>query len=90
MASTVIALLTLWVVIFGSLAAGIWTSKGGRWGTGFLLGAVFGLLGLLYVAAARPLKLDKDWRSCPHCLEPMHARATTCPHCSLLSERVSR
>src|SRR5437588_7539425 len=44
----------IWVVLFGTVSALIWQSKGGRLGRGFLWGGLLGILGLIYVVAAKP------------------------------------
>jgi hypothetical protein len=73
----------LWALLFSTVTALIWESKGGRFVAGFLLGFFLSVLGLVYVVAARPNpeRLGADWRSCPHCAEPMREYASACPHC---------
>lgn len=84
-----ISILALWVIL-GLVSGGIWSSKGGEWFFGALLGLVLGVFGLAYVAFARPR--PRVWsargtmRECPHCLEPMRREAPTCPHCHRDSE----
>ena len=66
--------------IFGFISAGIWRSKDGDYGAGFLLGFVLSFLGLAYVAFASPRR-PQGRRVCPHCRELMRAEGTICPHC---------
>jgi hypothetical protein len=39
-------------VLFGLWCASLWKDRGGQWLTGFLIGFVFGILGLVYVLLA--------------------------------------
>jgi hypothetical protein len=84
----VVAVVLLWVLLFGAVAGSIWRNKGGAYASGFMWGAVFGFLGLLYVGLAKPrgASLGRHMRECPWCLEPMRAEARVCPHCQRESE----
>jgi hypothetical protein len=39
-------------VLFGLMSASLWKDRGGQWLTGFLIGFVFGVFGLIYVLLA--------------------------------------
>ena len=74
--------LLLWA-LFAFVSAAIWSSKGGSGFAGFMLGALLGVFGLVYVAAATP-SVDQQVvpsRECPFCREAMKAEASVCPHC---------
>jgi hypothetical protein len=92
------AVVTIWLiqaVISGLLAAYIWSSKGGSFGAGFWLGALFGLLGLLFVGFANPqgaanlgsgssslVSGQSSLKKCPMCAEDdIRADAKICKHC---------
>jgi hypothetical protein len=67
------------------LAAGFWllsafvarsfASEHGRARVGFFLGLAYGPLGVI-MALLLPSAAD-----CPFCYEPVHIKATICPHC---------
>jgi hypothetical protein len=78
---------------FVLLAAGFWllsavvarsfASDRGRATAGFFLGLLYGPLGVV-MALLLPSATDGDVRrsgSCPFCYEPVHVKATICPHC---------
>jgi hypothetical protein len=72
-------------VIFGVICAAIWSNKGGSGVSGFLIGLLLGLIGLIVVAVATPgggvkAKAAAS-RECPHCKELMRRDASVCPHC---------
>jgi hypothetical protein len=50
-----LGLLLIDVLVFGFVAGAIWQNKGGSFGAGFAWGALLGILGLIYVAAAKPV-----------------------------------
>lgn len=54
MAGAIVGIILVQGVLFGAVASGIWSSKGGSAGAGFALGFFLGLLGLIYMAAAKP------------------------------------
>jgi hypothetical protein len=70
---------------FALLAAGFWllsalvarsfASDRGRARAGFFLGLVYGPLGVVMAL------LLSSAASCPFCYEPVHGKATICPHC---------
>jgi hypothetical protein len=70
---------------FVLLAAGFWVlsaivarsfaSDRGRGKAGFFLGLVYGPLGVIMAL------LLPSADSCPFCYEPVHIKATICPHC---------
>ena len=73
-----------WVVLFGFVCSAIWSNKGGDGFTGFLIGAVLGLIGLILVAVMTPqqdVRPAYRTRECPHCKENMRRDASVCPHC---------
>lgn len=63
------------LVLFGPIGAAIGSRKGRGW-TGFLLGLVLGIFGVIIVALMRG-----DKRDCPHCGGEVRNWACTCPHC---------
>lgn len=64
----------LWIICaFVGAALG---SRKGRGGTGFILGLLFGPIGILIVLVIRGNR-----RSCSACKELIHKAATRCPHC---------
>jgi hypothetical protein len=54
--AVVFIMIVLWVGVFGAVSGAIWQSKGGSYGSGFLIGALLGVLGLIFVAAATPAR----------------------------------
>lgn len=68
------ALLVFWL-LFGILGALIGASKQ-RAALGFLLGLLFGPLGLLFILFTRGSR-----KKCPYCRELVQLDAVVCPHC---------
>lgn len=92
----VTAVLTVGVVfqlaVFGPLAGWIGKTKG-KAGVGYVLGALFGLLGIIIMWAMKPteefkMKQEEEAkalrgyvRTCPHCAEEIKQEAKKCKHC---------
>ncbi len=64
----------LWFVC--ALIATAIGSRKGEAGSGFLVGLLFGPLGILFA-----LLSSGDRMPCPHCKERIHEKAEICPHC---------
>lgn len=64
----------IWVVSM-IVSAAIGNSKG-EGGLGFLVGLIFGPLGIVFALLSRG-----DRMKCPSCAEWMKRRALVCPHC---------
>lgn len=64
----------LWLIC-AVIAAAIGGSKGEA-GSGFLIGLVFGPLGVLFALLSSGNRVP-----CPHCKERMQKGAKVCPHC---------
>jgi hypothetical protein len=85
--SQVLAFILIWVVLFGFVGGAIWQSKGGSFGGGFLICALLGFLGLIFVVAAKPKPAGAvpgsrvSTRECPFCKSNIRPDASVCPHC---------
>ena len=91
--STSVHDLVIVVAYIGALFSGyagmtIWARKGGKPAGGFLVGGLFGALGVFILAAAKPKpkEMDSAARSaglvrCPHCAELINHQAHVCQHC---------
>ncbi len=64
----------IWVMC-AIIAAGIGSNKGMA-GSGFLLGLIFGPIGIIIVLVS-----SGDKRVCPYCKEMVHKDAVRCPKC---------
>ena len=64
----------VWIVC--ALLGAIIGSRKGEAGSGFLIGLVFGPLGVLFA-----LLSSGNRKPCPHCKEPIQKKAEICPHC---------
>lgn len=86
--STIILYLVFWFFGFGILGGLIYQNKGGSFASGFWLGALLGLLGVLIAALSTPGGSggQRATRECPHCKEAMRRDASVCPHCQRNSE----
>lgn len=51
-------------------------SRKGETGTGFIVGGLFGIFGLLFVIFSRGNR-----KTCPHCRSYVHREATACHKC---------
>src|SRR5437868_453536 len=81
MSGAAVLVILVWILLFGLVSSGIWKSKGGSGVSGFLIGAVLGILGLIYVAAASPSLQSGGALKCPNCAESVRADAIVCKHC---------
>jgi hypothetical protein len=78
-------------LLFGVVCSVIWKNKGGNALSGFLVGLLLGIIGLIIVAVADPNKGRGSTsqggigqgavRECPWCKEAMKRDASVCPHC---------
>ena len=66
-------------VIFGIVSAVIWRARGGQPMAGFLIGLVFGILGLLWAIFGNTGAYPK--RECPWCRSSIRSDALVCPRC---------
>lgn len=78
----------LWLLC-GMLAAGIYSNKGGSGLLGFLVGAIFGPIGVIIAlvskgdqsALERRELTNGTMKKCPSCAELVRSEATVCKHC---------
>jgi hypothetical protein len=85
--------LVIVIAYMGALFSGyagmtIWARKGGRPGSGFLVGGLLGALGVFILVLARPRQTEvdsvarsQDLVPCPHCVEPIKREARVCRYC---------
>ena len=79
--------LFIWVIFFGIICGAISQSKGNGFGTGFLIGGLLGIIGLIIVAVQKDgsqrgaVGQISMMRECPSCKEWMRRDASVCPHC---------
>jgi Uncharacterised protein family UPF0547 len=83
-----VAVLIVFWLMCGGLAAMIASAKGGSAGLGFLVGALFGPFGIIaaFFMGGEEQKADKDvaagtHKKCPRCAEIVKADALVCKHC---------
>jgi hypothetical protein len=62
--------------VSSALVASEFASARGRGKAGFFLGLLYGPLGVIMA-----LLLPSAAGRCPFCYEPVHSKATICPHC---------
>lgn len=74
---TVVFVVIVAFAFIGLMSGDVWKSKGGPWFTGFLIGLVFGPLGLFFTGFAKP---GRD--ACPYCRNRVPVGASVCPTCS--------
>lgn len=73
----------IWIAC--ALIGAVIGSKKGEAGSGFLIGLVFGPLGVIFA-----LLSTGNRKPCLHCKEPIHKNAAICPHCrTALSTQVA-
>jgi len=65
----------LWILC-GIVAGMIGNKKGEGFLLPFVIGAIFGPFGIVFVLISKGNK-----KNCPFCKELMHKEATRCPHC---------
>lgn len=80
MSDATVVLFFIYALVFGVVCSGVWQSKGGSAAMGFMIGLVFGVLGLVYVAASKP-DVRHLMRECPHCRESIRREASVCSRC---------
>ena len=79
--------LLIWLffgVIFGFVCMAIWSQKGGNAFSGFLVGLLLGIIGLIIVAVANPnpkSAREPVTRQCPYCRSQIPPDATVCRFC---------
>ena len=89
--SEVLAFLAIWCLLFGVVGGAIWQSKGGSFASGFFICALLGILGIIFVAAAKPHGSVGSGphgmtRECPFCKSNIRADASVCAHCQRESQ----
>lgn len=79
--STILVVWGFMAVVCGFVSSAIWKGKGGSGGSGFLIGFILGVLGLIYVIAAKPDAAQSTFPQCPFCAEMVNPEAIVCKHC---------
>ncbi len=78
----VLLFLIAYVVVLGTATAWLALERGRHGVSWFFVGAVLGPLAILMVGFAPRQAIGSRYRECVECVEPMDARAITCPHCA--------
>ncbi len=82
-AFTFVGAVAAWVLVFGSAAAWIASTKGHDKVLWFLLGVLLGPFASLVVGLSSDRYPGPSWQRCGACLEPVRSGASRCPHCAV-------